>query len=126
MPWEEDGTRKKPGAYKMKYTKGGFPFKSPVPKIIPTPEIMQHLDDQIVKMNKLGNKGATQILLDKKSKLMDELAISKQKNQFRSTETDAEVERREDAMGVTSNIKTPKVFKDGKKNKSIYKGKIVD
>ena len=35
-------------------------------------------------------------------------------------------EQIEDAMGVGTNIKMPKVFKDGKKNKSIYKGKIVD
>ena len=36
-----------------------------------TPKMMQQLDDQITKMRKLGKKGAVQVLLDKKSKLLD-------------------------------------------------------
>ena len=84
-----------------------------------TPEMMQHLDDQITKMKKLGNKGATQVLLDKKSKLMDELANLERSKPSNPTETDAEIERREDAMGVTTNIKMPKVHKDGPKNKVV-------
>ena len=32
MPCNKDGTRKKPGAYKMKYTKGGFPFRTDLTK----------------------------------------------------------------------------------------------
>ena len=39
--------------------------------------------------------------------------------------SDAEVEAKEDAAGVGTNIKIPKVFKDGPKNKAIYKGKVV-
>ena len=59
-------------AHKMKYTKGGFPFKSPIKKDkMITPKMIQQLDDQIAEMKKLGNKGAAQVLLDKKSKLLD-------------------------------------------------------
>ena len=63
-------------AYGMKYTKGGFPFKSPIKNESTTPEMMQQLDDQIIEMKKLGNKGALQVLLDKKSKIEDEMTKS--------------------------------------------------
>ena len=34
-------------------------------------------------------------------------------------------EQKEDEAGVDTNIKMPKVFKDGPRNKAIYKGKVV-
>ena len=58
--------------HKIKYTTGGFPFNSPIKKDKRiTPKMIQQLDDQIAEMKKLGNKGAAQVLLDKKSKLLD-------------------------------------------------------
>ena len=40
-------------AYGMKYTKGGFPFKSPMKNESATSEMMQQLDDQITNAKKL-------------------------------------------------------------------------
>ena len=68
-------------AYGMKYTKGGFPFKSPMKNESATSEMMQQLDDQITNAKKLGNDGAAQVLLNKKSKLMDELTRKKREGQ---------------------------------------------
>ena len=67
--------------YGMKYTKGGFPFKSPMKNKSATPEMMRQLDDQITNAKKLGNDGAAQVLLNKKSKLMDELTRKKREEQ---------------------------------------------
>ena len=53
-------------AFKMKRS----PFLNKKDERI-TPKMMQQLDDQIAKMRKLGKKGAVQVLLDKKSKLLD-------------------------------------------------------
>ena len=39
--------------------------------------------------------------------------------------SDEEIEVKEDAAGVTTNITTPPVMKSGSKNKAIYKGKVV-
>ena len=38
-----------------------------------TPEMIKQLDDQIAEMKKLGKHGAAQVLIDKKSKLMDSM-----------------------------------------------------
>tara|TARA_Y100001963_G_scaffold150395_1_gene231438 strand:+ start:1541 stop:1792 length:252 start_codon:yes stop_codon:yes gene_type:complete len=46
-----------------------------------TPEMMQQLDDQIANAKKLGKEGTAQVLLNKKSKLMDELARLKRQEQ---------------------------------------------
>jgi len=70
-----------------------------------TPEMIQQLDDQITKMKKLGNKGAAQVLLDKKSKLMDNLETKENKAR----------------VSVNGGSK----HKSGSKNKAIYKGKVV-
>ena len=61
----------KGSGFKMK---GWSPFTNKNKSI--TPEMMQQLDDQIIEMKKLGNKGALQVLLDKKSKIEDEMTKS--------------------------------------------------
>ena len=83
MPWKKDGTRKKPGAYKMKYTKGGFPFKIDPP----------------VDLTKKSGFGPIEIHKDDQSKRAAKSKYEMGEYKIDPTETDAEVERREDAEG---------------------------
>ena len=55
---------------KFKKNTSRFRMKSPL-RQEPTKAMMQNLDDKIAELKKLGKHGAAQVLIDKKSKLMD-------------------------------------------------------
>ena len=82
-------------AYGMKYTKGGFPFKSSPAK---------------VDLTKKSGFGPTE-------KLNRELV---------QDTDDQSREAAEDAAGVTTNIKMPKVHQSGNRNRVHTKGGVIE
>ena len=106
----------------MKYTKGGFPFKSSPAKVDLTKKtgLGPRTDEA---MNKQFPQGDDKFREDQEDKKFNDnpQPTYEGTDEYRKEEDipSSEFEER----GVK---KSRKVFKDGKKNKSIYKGKIVD
>ena len=91
-------------AYGMKYTKGGFPFKSSPVK-----------DNGDVDLTRKPTIPMENYKPPKKSTTTAHGQLN-----------DAEIEAKEDAAGVTTNIKMPKVHQSGNRNRVHTKDGVIE